>query len=124
MQALERANRVRLARAELKRRIAEGEISAADLMLRLPPEADNWTVRELLLSQRRWGSTRARRFLERNQIGELKRLGELTDRQRRLLAAQLQGGSTSELVGPARLQSGSTAQAIAEDSSPIALQTD
>jgi len=92
MRALEQANKVRLARAELKRRIADGEISVAEVMIMRPPEVDNWTVRELLLSQRRWGSTRCRRFLERNQISELKRLGELTDRQRALLAAQLQSG--------------------------------
>ena len=33
LRALERANEVRLARAELKRRIADGEVSAADVIL-------------------------------------------------------------------------------------------
>jgi hypothetical protein len=89
LRALERANRVRLARAELKRRIAEGELSAAEVILACPEEASRWTVRELLISQRRWGVTRCRKFLERNQIGELKRLGDLTHRQRQLLAGQL-----------------------------------
>ena len=35
LRALERANEVRLARAELKRRIATGEISAAQVILAL-----------------------------------------------------------------------------------------
>jgi hypothetical protein len=41
------------------------------------------------MSQRRWGNTRCRKFLYRNQISELKPIGQLTERQRRMLAAQL-----------------------------------
>ncbi len=90
LQALGRANEVRLARAELKRRIAEGDVSAAEVILTSPWEASSWTVGDLLMSQRRWGSTRCRKFLSRNQIGEMKQVGALTDRQRRMLAAALQ----------------------------------
>jgi hypothetical protein len=89
LRALERANEVRLARAELKRRIAEGDVSAAEVILACPQEASSWMVRELLMSQRRWGSKRCRKFLERNQIGELKPVGQLTERQKRVLAVQL-----------------------------------
>ena len=49
LRALERANEVRLARAELKRQIAEGEVTAADVILRCPREASRWTVAELLV---------------------------------------------------------------------------
>jgi hypothetical protein len=90
LRALERANEVRLARAELKRRIADGEVSAAEIILGCPREASRWTVAELLVSQRRWGITRCRKFLERNHISEIKPIGELTERQRRMLAGQLQ----------------------------------
>src|SRR5581483_4760781 len=89
MRALEQANAVRLARAELKRQIAEGEVSAAEIILRTPEVAHRWTLAELLVAQRRWGSTRCRKFLQRNGISELKAIGELTDRQRRLLVSQL-----------------------------------
>ena len=89
LQALERANEIRLARAELKRRIGRGSISAAELILDPPCEARSWAIGELLLSQRRWGSTRCRKFLVRNQISETKQVGALTLRQRRLLALQL-----------------------------------
>ncbi len=89
LQALERANEIRLARAELKRRIACGSISAAEVILDPPCEAASWAIGELLLSQRRWGSTRCRKFLVRNQISETKTVGALTERQRRLLALQL-----------------------------------
>jgi hypothetical protein len=90
LRALERANEVRLARAELKRRIADGNVSAAEVILDCPPEADSWEVGELLMSQRRWGRTRCFKFLNRNQISEVKPVGKLTERQRQMLAAQLQ----------------------------------
>jgi len=89
MRALEQANAVRLARAELKRRIADGETSAAEIILHCPGVAKRWTIAELLVAQRRWGSTRCRKFLQRNGIGEMKTIGDLTDRQRRVLAKEL-----------------------------------
>ncbi len=90
LRALERANEVRLARADLKRRIAEKEISAAEVILRCPWEASSWAVAELLLSQRRWGRSRCRKFLGRNHISEVKTIGALTQRQRWMLAEQLE----------------------------------
>jgi len=90
LRALERANAVRLGRAEIKRRIAEGDVSASEVILACPPEAVSWSVAELLMSQRRWGTTRCRKFLTQNQISEVKQVGHLTERQRRLLAAQLE----------------------------------
>jgi hypothetical protein len=90
LRALERANAVRLARAELKRRIAEGEASAGEVILEPPEAALSWAIGELLMSQRRWGTTRCRKFLARHHISETKTLGALTDRQRRLLADELE----------------------------------
>ena len=98
LRALERANAVRLARAELKRRIADGELSAAEVILDPPAEARNWAIGELLMSQRRWGDSRCRKFLTRNQIGEHKSLGGLTARQRNMVATQLETCVASELV--------------------------
>jgi hypothetical protein len=46
-------------------------------------------VGDLLKSQRRWGTTRCRRFLARNNIIETKHVGTLTDRQKNLLANSL-----------------------------------
>jgi hypothetical protein len=99
LRALEQANAVRLARAELKRRIAEGEVTAAGVILTCPCEAHRWTVAELLMAQRRWGATRCRKFLERNHISEIKQIGALTDRQRRMLATQLGPRSPLEFDG-------------------------
>ncbi len=100
LRALERANEVRLARAELKRRIADNEISAAEVILDCPWEARNWPIGELLMSQRRWGVTKCRKFLSRNNIGEMKYVGTLTDRQRRLLATELLDAGCTLSVAP------------------------
>jgi len=89
MQALARANRVRLARAELKRSIARGEIDAAEVVRDCPWETKSMTLAELLTSQRRWGRTRARKFLLSLSLSENKRLGTLTSRQRTLLSTEL-----------------------------------
>ncbi len=75
MRALERANKVRLARAELKRQVATGQIDAAEVLLACPWEAENMAVADLLVSQRRWGQTRCRKFL-----AQLQNLGEEDDR--------------------------------------------
>jgi hypothetical protein len=91
MRALARANRVRLARAELKRQVADGETSVADVVLSCPWEAESMTISDLLMSQHRWGRTRCRRFLGSIPMSETKTVGSMTDRQRRALAAVLGG---------------------------------
>jgi len=98
LQALERANAVRLKRAELKRQIAGGQLSAADVILDLPWEATSWPVGELLTSQRRWGSIRAHKLLAGLHISETRPVGELTERQRRVVAAQLRTHPSRELT--------------------------
>src|SRR5215475_6645651 len=100
LQALERANQVRLARASLKRRIALGEVTAADVLLTCPPEASSWPIGSLLVSQRRWGSSRCRKFLASNQIVETKPIGTLTERQRRMLAESLRASIRTPVAGP------------------------
>jgi hypothetical protein len=103
MQALERANAVRLARAELKRRVAIGEINAADVILGTPWEAESMTVSDLLTSQRRWGHTRSRKFLQCIPMSENKTVGSMTDRQRRALA-QMLGTSGASQPAPERAE--------------------
>jgi recombinational DNA repair protein RecR len=85
MRALARANEVRLARAELKRRIAGGQLAVAEVITACPPEAEGMTVAELLTSQRRWGHNRARRLVAEVPVSETKTLGSMTERQRRAL---------------------------------------
>lgn len=96
LQALQRANRVRLARAELKRRIADGEVSAAEVILTSPWEAASMAIGDVLMSQRRWGGTRCRKFLAMFRISETKTVGSLTERQRHALASQLAAHASIE----------------------------
>jgi hypothetical protein len=96
MEALARANRVRLARAELKRSIARGDVDAAEVIKDCPWETESMTLAELLTSQRRWGRTRARKFLISLALNENKRLGTLTSRQRLLLATELAARGVGE----------------------------
>ena len=90
MQALEHANRIRLARASLKRAVAAGLVDAAEIVKDPPTEVESMSVGELLRSQRRWGRTRARKFLFSLALNENRELGRLTERQRTLLASELE----------------------------------
>jgi hypothetical protein len=99
MRALERANKVRLARAELKRRVAIGEIDVAEVILDCPWEAHSMAVADLLMSQRRWGQTRCRKFLAQIPMSEKKTVVSMTDRQRRTLAVMLNSAQPGRAWG-------------------------
>jgi hypothetical protein len=82
MVALERANEIRLARSEVKHKIAEGHMTVGEA---LGEECcQSMTVGALLCCQYRWGRVRMLRFLSRLlvPIGESRRIDALTDRQR------------------------------------------
>lgn len=89
LEALAHANRVRLARAALKRAVASGDIGAAEVVRSCPWEVETMNVGELLRSQRRWGRTRVRKFLFSLALNENRQLGRLTERQRSVLATGL-----------------------------------
>ena len=99
MRALAQANRVRLARAELKRQVADGELDVAGVVLECPWEAESMSIADLLMSQHRWGRTRCRRFLASIPMLETKTVGSMTDRQRHALAAQLKGEPAADRFG-------------------------
>jgi hypothetical protein len=108
MRALAQANRVRLARAELKRQVGEGETTVGEIVLSCPWEAGSMAIADLLMSQHRWGRTRCRRFLASIPMSETKTIGSMTERQRRALVARLNGD---------------IAEAAALDSFPVAWTT-
>jgi hypothetical protein len=94
LRALEYANRVRLARARMKRKIAAGELPAAEIVLSCPWQAHSMSISDLLMSQKRWGRTRCRRLLVSLSVPENKQVGTLTERQRLALAAVLAAKSS------------------------------
>jgi hypothetical protein len=89
LRALEHANKVRLARAQLKRQIADQDVSVVEVILSCPWEAASMSISDLLMSQRRWGRARCRRLLVSLGITENKQVGTFTERQRSALAAVL-----------------------------------
>lgn len=99
LSALARANEIRLARATLKREIASGERTVADVLLQIPTEIERMEIGELLCCQRRWGAQRTRRLLATIPVIETKLVGTLTQRQRTALAEALGGtpAATSSL---------------------------
>jgi hypothetical protein len=109
MRALAQANRVRLARADLKRQVADGELTVADVILECPWEAESMSISDLLMSQHRWGRTRCRRFLASIPMSETKTIGSMTDRQRNAVAAMLGGGATDSGHSDDRIVFGSLA---------------
>ena len=100
LRALEHANRVRLARADMKRRIAAGELTAAEVVLTCPWQAESMSISDLLMSQKRWGRARCRRLLVSIGVPENKRVGTLTERQRLALAAVLSAKGTAVAPSP------------------------
>ncbi|MFY9487990.1 MAG: hypothetical protein WAP35_04745 [Solirubrobacterales bacterium] len=90
MRALEQANRIRLARAELKRRIATGDVTVVDVLLEPSEEIEGMELSELLTSQKRWGATRCSKFMDSVGLQETKTIRSLTERQRSAMATILQ----------------------------------
>jgi hypothetical protein len=84
IEALERANEVRIERAKAKHRIFRGELSIAEA-LRLEC-CQAMTVFELVCSQYRVGVLRARRILREIRVSEGRKVQDLPERQRELLA--------------------------------------
>jgi hypothetical protein len=95
VRALELANHVRSARALLKRRIASGDVTAAEVILSHRWETDRMPIAEVLVSQRHWGSARCRAFLRDVTMRDSKTLGSMTERQRVAVAALLTAQSRS-----------------------------
>lgn len=90
IRALELANRVRLARAALKREVQAGKKPAQEIVRTCPWEAETMSVSELLRAQDRWGRTRTRKFLVPLALNENRQIGRLTVRQREALAGALE----------------------------------
>lgn len=89
MQALAKADEIRLARFEIKRRLADGRTTAAAVILDPPACCMSMTMAKLLCAQRQWGDYKTSKFLSAIGMSESKTVGSLTERQRCALAAIL-----------------------------------
>jgi hypothetical protein len=82
MEALKRANDIRVKRARLKKDLKEGRVSI-DQILREPPEfVSTAKVFDMLMAVPKFGRVKAARFLNQCRISQSKTVGGLSDRQR------------------------------------------
>jgi len=94
MDALDRANEIRLARAETKQQVFRGETSIKDaLALEC---CQGMKVIQLLMAQWWWGRERALNALTAWRISEDRSVSSLTERQRTLIAEACESEQEAE----------------------------
>ena len=82
MEALKRANDIRVKRARLKKDLKEGQIQIEQI-LRDPPEyVSTAKVFDILMAVPKFGRVKAARFLNTCRISQAKTVGGLSERQR------------------------------------------
>jgi len=91
MEALERANRIRYARAQFKRDVRTGDESVVGALMadECPWHLETAKVFDLLLSTPKIGRVKAKKILDDCRISPSKTVGGLTARQRAELASKL-----------------------------------
>jgi hypothetical protein len=82
MEALTRANHIRVRRAQLKRDLKAGAVHIADLLADPPSEVLTAKVYDMLMAVPRLGQVKATRVLTQCRISQSKTVGGLSDRQR------------------------------------------
>lgn len=82
MNALELANQIRVYRADLKRRIAAGDIDIETVLRGDDPMLATMKVWDLLMAVPKVGRTKANRALQRTRTSPTKTIGGLSERQR------------------------------------------
>jgi hypothetical protein len=92
MNALEKANRIRHQRAQVKRDLRRGTLKIVPLLVDPPECVLSAVLSELLLAVPGLGKVRVNRVLSRCRISTSKRVGGLSDRQRNELLEALEDG--------------------------------
>ena len=87
LEALRKANEIRVGRAQLKKELATGAVRIEEILVRLPDCARTERVSVLLLAVPKYGRVRVSRLLTRVRISDSKTMGGLSDRQRAELIA-------------------------------------
>jgi hypothetical protein len=87
LEALRKANAIRVSRAQLKKELATGAVRIEQILARPPDCANTERVSVLLLAVPKYGRVRASRLLARARISDSKTLSALSDRQRAELIA-------------------------------------
>ena len=89
MDALRRANEVRVRRAQLKKEVKAGVIRIDDVLDNPPEYVSTAKVFDILLAAPKVGRVKASRFLKHCRISQSKTVGGLSERQRAELVGLL-----------------------------------
>ena len=87
MEALKRANDVRVHRAQLKKDLKDGRVSIEAILLDPPDYVETAKVLDMLMAVPKFGRVKAARLLNQCRISPSKTIGGLSHRQRAELVA-------------------------------------
>jgi len=82
MEALKRANDIRVRRAKLKKDLKDGRVRVQTILGNPPAYVESAKVFDILMAVPKFGRVKAARFLNQCRISQSKTVGGLSDRQR------------------------------------------
>jgi hypothetical protein len=82
MEALKRANDIRVRRAKLKKDLKDGRVRVQVILGDPPDYVETAKVFDILMAVPKFGRVKAARFLNQCRISQSKTVGGLSDRQR------------------------------------------
>jgi len=82
MEALKRANDIRVRRAQLKRDLKDGRAQVEVILVNPPEYVETAKVFDILMAVPKFGRVKAARFLNQCRISQSKTVGGLSERQR------------------------------------------
>ncbi len=82
MEALKRANDIRVRRARLKKDLKDGQVRIEEILNDPPPYVETAKVFDILMAVPKFGRVKAGRFLTQARISQSKTVGGLSERQR------------------------------------------
>jgi hypothetical protein len=89
MDALRRANEIRVRRAKLKKDLKAGTVHIEGILERPPAYVETAKVFDMLMAVPKFGRVKAARFLNQCRISQSKTVGGLSERQRAELVGLL-----------------------------------
>ena len=89
MEALRRANEIRVRRAQLKKDLKAGTTQIEDILRDPPAYVETAKVIDILMAVPKFGRVKAARFLNQCRISQSKTVGGLSERQRAELVSLL-----------------------------------
>jgi hypothetical protein len=82
MEALKRANDIRVRRAQLKKDLKDGRVRIESILHEPPEYVETAKVFDILMAVPKFGRVKAARFLNQCRISQSKTVGGLSERQR------------------------------------------